>query len=271
MREFWWNRAFNRIIALSHPQLSWASLNSVNRKILFCSTHNLHVPKSYKLGITTPAVASFYVLQLFDCQVGLGPCFDRLVRLESGMIVDRVPQSLLAAELTLCGLDTHVPQEKLDLLEFSSGLMAQPSTRAPEIMWRDLGEAALRARLLYNSPYYFRTEPFVGIRPALLIPWKIGPLQILAADSQDCRASPTHLGIGTVRICRPFPTRSAKTQCPSRCCRSWTDKAASSARRRPQPRRTATNAESRFPRKQPRSKTRRRSLPHWAVSAYVCF
>jgi hypothetical protein len=76
------------------------------------------------------------------------------------MIVDRVPQSLLAAEVTLCGLDTHVPQEKLDLLEFFSGLMAQPSTRAPEIMWRDLGEAALRTRLLYNSPYHFRTEPF---------------------------------------------------------------------------------------------------------------
>jgi hypothetical protein len=86
------------------------------------------------------------------------------------MIVDRVPQSLLAAEVTLCGLDTHVPQEKLDLLEFSSGLMAKPSTRAPEIMWRDIGEAALRACLFYNCPYHFRAEPFCRNSASLVDP-----------------------------------------------------------------------------------------------------
>jgi hypothetical protein len=68
----------------------------------------------------------------------------------------------------------------------------------------------------FTTPHItFGLNPFIGIRPALLIPRKIGPLQILAADSQDCRASPTQFGIGTVRICRPFPTRSAKTQCSS--------------------------------------------------------
>lgn len=45
-----------------------------------------------------------------------------------------------------------------------------------------------------------------------------------------------------VRICPPFPTKSATTQCPSRCCRSCNDTPANSARRKPQARTTATIA-----------------------------
>ena len=71
-----------------------------------------------------------------------------------------------------------------------------------------------------------------------------------SASSNRCRpsiATFTHVGIGTVRTRPCFPTRSTMHQRPSRCWMCPTVSAATSERRRPQPRRTARIARSRNP------------------------
>ena len=47
------------------------------------------------------------------------------VRLHADVIVDRIPETLLAPEISLRRLDGDVTQEKLDLFQFASGLVAQ--------------------------------------------------------------------------------------------------------------------------------------------------
>ena len=64
----------------------------------------------------------------------------------------------------------------------------------------------------------------------------------------------------------PRPGESAITQCSSLCWISSTLNVVSSARRRPQPRRMASVAQSRFPRRLPMSTVRRRRLPCSAES-----
>jgi hypothetical protein len=46
--------------------------------------------------------------------------------LQSDSIVNGILQALFAPEVSLRGLDGDVTQQKLDLLEFASGLVAQP-------------------------------------------------------------------------------------------------------------------------------------------------
>ena len=67
---------------------------------------------------------------------------------------------------------------------------------------------------------------------------------------------------------RVAPIRSAKTQCSSRCWRSSMLSAESSARRNPQPKRTATMAKSRRPRVFCRSNTSSKRLACSAVSQF---
>ena len=68
---------------------------------------------------------------------------------------------------------------------------------------------------------------------------------ISAAAVHASTAVFTHVGIGTVRMCPPLPTRSAITQWSSRCWIESRRKANSSARRSPQPTNIATIARSR--------------------------
>ena len=54
-------------------------------------------------------------------------------------------------------------------------------------------------------------------RPPLLIARNTGPCVMAAAAVHAWTWLFTHVGMGTVRMCPPLPTRSAMTQCSSRC------------------------------------------------------
>ncbi len=87
--------------------------------------------------------------------------------------------------------------------------------------------------------------PSPHTRPALLMARKTGPCVITAAAVHASTAVFTHVGIGTVRTCPPLPTKSAITQCSSRCWIESRRRANNSARRSPQPINIATIAWSR--------------------------
>lgn len=57
---------------------------------------------------------------------------------------------LFAAEIVFRGLDGCVPQQKLDLLQFSAAIMAQLRTGSPQIVWGNV----LQSRFLAASPDY---------------------------------------------------------------------------------------------------------------------
>jgi hypothetical protein len=44
-----------------------------------------------------------------------------LLRLDTDPVVDGAPQLLLAPEVTLCGLDREMTEQKLDLIQFPAG------------------------------------------------------------------------------------------------------------------------------------------------------
>ena len=65
-------------------------------------------------------------------------------------VVDRHSQALLAADIAFRGLHRYMPKEKLDLLKFASGIMAEPRAGPPEIMWREIRNVHGRGSLLDN-------------------------------------------------------------------------------------------------------------------------
>jgi hypothetical protein len=53
---------------------------------------------------------------------------------KSELVIDGVPELLLAAEIRLRSLNRHMAKQELDLLQLSSRHVAEPRARAPEIM-----------------------------------------------------------------------------------------------------------------------------------------
>ena len=108
-----------------------------------------------------------------------------------------------------------MPQQKLNLLQFAAGRVAQ----AGQVRRQSCGDSlAIPARPAYSftrcqitfsvmlSP---QTDPF------LLTQRNIRPWVIPADLSQTSTAALTQYGTGTVRICAAWPIRSAITQCSS--------------------------------------------------------
>jgi hypothetical protein len=50
------------------------------------------------------------------------------IRLEADVIVNRIPETLFAPQVSHGRLDGDVPEQKLNLLQFTARLMAQPCT-----------------------------------------------------------------------------------------------------------------------------------------------
>jgi len=57
------------------------------------------------------------------------------VGLDTDPVVDRVSKALLTAKIPLGRLDGDVAEQKLDLLQFTSGITAQAGARPAEVMW----------------------------------------------------------------------------------------------------------------------------------------
>jgi hypothetical protein len=58
--------------------------------------------------------------------------------LNSEPIIHRVPESLFASQIFFRRLHRYMPEKKLDLLQFASRIVTEPSTRPSEIVWREL-------------------------------------------------------------------------------------------------------------------------------------
>lgn len=71
-----------------------------------------------------------------------------LLWLDPDGIVDGVPKPLLASQIALGGLYADVPEQELNLLQFSARFVAQTGARATKVMWRHTGKVARGAGLL---------------------------------------------------------------------------------------------------------------------------
>ena len=48
---------------------------------------------------------------------------------------DGTPKLLLASEVTLSGLDRHVPEQELNLVQFATGKVAEWGAGATQVVW----------------------------------------------------------------------------------------------------------------------------------------
>jgi hypothetical protein len=92
----------------------------------------------------------------------------RAAGFKSDGIVHRVLKALLAAKVALSGFDGNVSEEKLDLFELTSCLMAEASTRSAQIVWSKPRQAAARCSSPNDRPNHFWRES-ISPRPARLV------------------------------------------------------------------------------------------------------
>ena len=156
------------------------------------------------------------------------------------VVVDGIPQSLFAAQIPFGRLDADMPQQELNLLEFSPGLVAKRAHVRRRSCGATFGSPQAADACLTTPQMTLGLKRLGANRPTLLIARKTAPSVTPASVNETRTASATQSGTGTVPMWPPFPIRSANTQCSSRCCRSSTWAVANSARRKPHPRRTAT-------------------------------
>ena len=140
----------------------------------------------------------------------------RLLQLQSDLVVHRIPEALLAAQVSFRRLHGDVPQ--LDLLKLTARGVTQPGARATTIMERQLGDAGARRRVFHHVPDHLFGN---AIAP------DSAPSGDAAEDSsfgnrrgrQPAANRGTQSGTGTVRMWAALPTKSTMAQCSSRCCR----------------------------------------------------
>ena len=80
------------------------------------------------------------------------------MRLKADVVVDGIPQSLFAAQISFGRLDADVPEQELNLFEFSPGLVTQARACAAKIVWRNIRQSATGRSLFDNTPNHFRAE-----------------------------------------------------------------------------------------------------------------
>jgi hypothetical protein len=136
---------------------------------------------------------------------------------DSQSVVHRNPELLLASELALGRLDGDVAEQELDLIQLATRDVAKPGAGAPQVVRASFSMPARVAAARTTSQSTFGDMPSPQTRPALLIARKTVPSVTTAAALHASMCLFTHAGMGTVRTCPPFPTRSAMTLCSSRC------------------------------------------------------
>jgi len=87
---------------------------------------------------------------------------------KSDGIVCCILQALLAAQVALSSFDGNVSEEKLDLFEFTSGLMTEASPRSTQIMWSKPCQAAARSSLSNDRPNHLWRKS-ISPRPACFV------------------------------------------------------------------------------------------------------
>jgi hypothetical protein len=83
---------------------------------------------------------------------GWNPQRSRRVRFEPDLIIDSVAKALLAAQVSLRCLHRDVSQQKLDLLQFTTGLMTKTGTSPAEVMRRERRNLTVLCFFLHHAP-----------------------------------------------------------------------------------------------------------------------
>ena len=103
-------------------------------------------------------------------------------------------------------------EQKLDLVQFPSGVAAQAGARPTEVMRSYIFNGCSFGAVLDDVPHYpLRHTLSPGLARAANAP-KHSAFTTPADTSQESMALLTQSGTGTVRICRPLPTKSTMAQ-----------------------------------------------------------
>ena len=79
-------------------------------------------------------------------------------RFEADLVVDRISESLLAAQVAFRRLNAHVAQQELNLLRLPASLMTEAGASASQIVRGNISQAAFRTSRLHYAPDHLRTE-----------------------------------------------------------------------------------------------------------------
>jgi hypothetical protein len=112
----------------------------------------------------------------------------------------------------LGSLNRRMTQKELDLLQFSSRQMAESRTCTAEIVRSEVLDSGLASRSFDDVPNCFRRDASSPHLPESVHSAKDWTLVGTGCISAIIHGRFAHAGTGTVRICFPLPTRSARTQ-----------------------------------------------------------
>jgi hypothetical protein len=138
-------------------------------------------------------------------------------KLNAEPIIYGFPNPLVASQVFLRCLHGHMAEQELDLFQFSSRIVAESGTRSPEIVRSEFENSqSFRVFLDNVSDYFLCNLSVPQTTPLRQTHLKILPRAISATVNQSSIVCFTQLGMGTVRMWPPFPTRSTMAQWSSR-------------------------------------------------------
>jgi hypothetical protein len=80
------------------------------------------------------------------------------VWIEPDRVSHGILKTLLAAKIPFCGFDGNVSQEKLNLLEFTSRLMAESCSCPAQVMWSKAHQTAVGGSVFHDGPDHLGRE-----------------------------------------------------------------------------------------------------------------
>jgi len=135
---------------------------------------------------------------------------------ERESIVHGTGQILLAADVSLGGLDRGVPQQELDLFQFAARGVTQPCAGPPEVVGCQRRDSSSGRTSFHNVPDHIPRDTGAHTVPFFLIERNSLPFEIEAFSVQWSTAAFTQAGTGTVRTWPALPTKSTIAQWSSR-------------------------------------------------------
>jgi len=76
------------------------------------------------------------------------------IRSEVKKVVHWMPEVLFAAEIAFRGLHGGMPEQELNLLQFTAAIVAQLGAGAAQVVWGDVFHPGLGTSLVHHVPHY---------------------------------------------------------------------------------------------------------------------
>lgn len=143
---------------------------------------------------------------------GSQPAGCSTVGLDADPVVDGISEMLLAAKIPLGCLHGDVPKQKLDLVQFTSSIAAQSSASPSEVVRGKFFNGCFFGAVLHDMPHNPLRHTTPQVLPARQTHRNTRPSLIPAETSHESIVLFTQSGTGTVRMCRPLPTKSTIAQ-----------------------------------------------------------